>query len=1342
MNSQRPVNQDKIAALTKLSHQLDGRAAFLAENLRTWSLPKAGEGTDWRGELLAKLEDHGEKHEKEASKNSWPAECVQPRPESRKNNKPSPGRVGRPGQNASISVIEVEPRAGRRGQDDSESDFLETLEKFAQEHMIYGLVERWANDDPNNGLPGTIDAWRTWALEEVLNFYDAVFIELLAAETLTDGAALVSFEQSLARAREVPRKSAPVGLKPVANGMVSVTAAGQERRVPARGQLARMFVGASVGEARMLLWRCVHGRERVLRAAGELLWDREDRLARWILTLLSAETQGDELIYFAKAEDPVSKSSWFFDSNRVWRIVKAADAIRESGSSTSSSKGDSTASRTADAERAAARFGRGRGDHAESGKIPISEHVENLDDARTLFIQKYVDANWKEVGSEALAPWRLRRNAEDVWWRSFGPADIAKIVEVCHGAEYARWNVAVPPRGAARSKPRERLRSKLAAEKLAPSERAATGSITPKAGQSPEPGLRRPPSVTVFGAGISGLTAAHELASRGFKVVVVESTPASDKYKEEKGVQVGGLARTQWSEAKSAVDEKSDSTGETVPGEHGYRFFPSFYRHIFDTMKRTPLPNAPKWSYPTAFDQLQPTYQQVFARRNNFVPLRRSQARTLEAFRKEYMQMVDGLEFERRDLARFFFKLVRYLMTCSARRAAEYENMSFLTFLGGEDFYSAKFLQAIKAAPQALVAMDAKVCDARTQANVYLQLLMDQVLGGQYTDSTLRGPTSPAWLQPWREYLDKGLKVEFLNANLLSIGQHKLEYNKPQPTLEFELVLELPINRPPGRAAGAEDRLVKQVFASDYHVVALDVVAAERVTSTWDSHGVPSELRGFASYVEVELSGKLDRYDFAVPFLWTMPRAEAERTLRELLDQTRAPKGNSRQERAARSAFYAVSATTGALVGLGETVDEARLTLWIKPKIGPAEIGFIERAVQRSHPQAELARLISPQPEWIDGPTKSRTPRMPDERYGDTPADRLQTFTGVQYYFAQDFQLVRGHVYFPDSPWGLSAVSQSQFWSAESLPKNIRGVLSVDIGDCRARSPYTHKSFMESSPDEIQAEVWRQIEDSLRTTRGPTAIVTSLALPQPIYYHIDDNLVFARDRLWINRTPFLINNVGDWDRRPRCQPWVPGGPKVGVGPRTDGPDVWQAPHGGYRVHANKVVFCGTYMRTFTRMTTMEAANESARHAVNAILDHHAWARPPEDKEMAPVSGDYCQIWDIEQNELEDLDFFKRVDEMLFRAGKPHIADILQFDKIADLQHPDLTPGQALATALGSQIGKDWGIKPQDLIGSFNGLVDVARRIGQQLGGAAAGGDSPVQKLLAMLKLGKSEPERP
>jgi hypothetical protein len=197
-------------------------------------------------------------------------------------------------------------------------------------------------------------------------------------------------------------------------------------------------------------------------------------------------------------------------------------------------------------------------------------------------------------------------------------------------------------------------------------------------------------------------------------------------------------------------------------------------------------------------------------------------------------------------------------------------------------------------------------------------------------------------------------------------------------------------------------------------------------------------------------------------------------------------------------------------------------------------------------------------------------------------------------------------------------------------------------------------------------------------------------------------------------------------------PWVPGQSKFADVPRTDSTGVWQAPFGGYRVHADKIVFCGTYMRTFTRMTTMESANESARHAVNAILNHLAYSG--ENPQQPSISGDYCDIWDPEENELEDLRFFKRVDQLLYDAGKPSIADILKFDEIGDLLYPTPTDGQALMTALGATLGKDWAMGPMDMAGAVNNLMEVARKVSTEMGTGTGGLDS-IWKLLSTLGAG-------
>ena len=80
-----------------------------------------------------------------------------------------------------------------------------------------------------------------------------------------------------------------------------------------------------------------------------------------------------------------------------------------------------------------------------------------------------------------------------------------------------------------------------------------------------------PQTVAIFGGGVAGLSAAHELAERGFKVHVYERKPF-----------VGGKARS------IPVPDSASSGRLPLPGEHGFRFFPGFYKHVIDTMRRIP----------------------------------------------------------------------------------------------------------------------------------------------------------------------------------------------------------------------------------------------------------------------------------------------------------------------------------------------------------------------------------------------------------------------------------------------------------------------------------------------------------------------------------------------------------------------------------------------------------------------------------------------------------------------------------------------------------------------------------------------------------------------------------
>jgi uncharacterized protein with NAD-binding domain and iron-sulfur cluster len=242
--------------------------------------------------------------------------------------------------------------------------------------------------------------------------------------------------------------------------------------------------------------------------------------------------------------------------------------------------------------------------------------------------------------------------------------------------------------------------------------------------------------VIVLGGGVAGMTAAHELASRGFDVVVYELRPIP-----------GGKARS--------MDAIPGTAGRrALPGEHGFRFFPGFYRHVPDTMSRIPYRGQAQG----VFDNLVTSTQVEIARagaQNELVAPAHFPVTPAdwEATLRFALTFATHLGIPLADQAHFVGLLSDLLSACDARRFGQYENQSWWVFADAEH-RSAGFRKFLAdGLTRSLVAARAHEMSARTGGYVLLQLLQDLAKPNGRADRVLNGPTSDVWIDPWLDEL-------------------------------------------------------------------------------------------------------------------------------------------------------------------------------------------------------------------------------------------------------------------------------------------------------------------------------------------------------------------------------------------------------------------------------------------------------------------------------------------------------------------------------------------------------------------------------------------------------------
>jgi len=263
------------------------------------------------------------------------------------------------------------------------------------------------------------------------------------------------------------------------------------------------------------------------------------------------------------------------------------------------------------------------------------------------------------------------------------------------------------------------------------------------------------PKVAVLGGGVAGMSAAHELIERGFRVAVFErQTELCGGKARSIPVPVGGDNGT-------CPDVKGDAG--YLPGEHGFRFFPRFYRHVTDTMSRIPFGEDGAHVADNLTDTTR-VAMSLSGKKPIELPSRFPQ--TEVDFLQIIQDMVSDIPAEmgltQEEVEFFVGKLWQVLTSCDARRQEIYETMGWWEYVGAstKSVGYQKFLA--EGLTRSLVAANAHLANAHVEGDIGLALIMDMMTPGPSTDRVLNGPTNDVWLHPWLEYLTKsGVDYQF-----------------------------------------------------------------------------------------------------------------------------------------------------------------------------------------------------------------------------------------------------------------------------------------------------------------------------------------------------------------------------------------------------------------------------------------------------------------------------------------------------------------------------------------------------------------------------------------------------
>lgn len=237
--------------------------------------------------------------------------------------------------------------------------------------------------------------------------------------------------------------------------------------------------------------------------------------------------------------------------------------------------------------------------------------------------------------------------------------------------------------------------------------------------------------VAILGGGVGGLSAAHELIERGFAVAVFERRDA-----------FGGKARS------IPVSNTGQGGSKDLPGEHGFRFFPGFYRHLPDTMKRIPYAGNR-----SVFENLVEATRMHLARAGQApIILTARIPQSIDEWVVAIQEVFKGIGVSDEEVRFFAERMFVLLTSCRERMDTEYEHIPWWTFIDAANHSAAYQTLLGKGLTRSLVAVRAQEASTRTAGTTMAQLLYGLLTLSGF-DRLLNGPTSDVWLTPWVSYL-------------------------------------------------------------------------------------------------------------------------------------------------------------------------------------------------------------------------------------------------------------------------------------------------------------------------------------------------------------------------------------------------------------------------------------------------------------------------------------------------------------------------------------------------------------------------------------------------------------